>query len=150
LLKVVYVRASLIHLELDNYKDFTELKDSYLNLIKPREKRPVDYGKNHYSKKYSRKCYNCGAADHVLDKCPKPILKCSGCGYYGHNIEECKRNGSKDGRKEVGKYNYNARGLLNKASLEYPCFYLDTCATDIFNDWAKGNINESASMERLC
>ncbi len=39
------------HFELDNYKDFTELKYLYPNLIKPREKRPVDHGKNHYTQR---------------------------------------------------------------------------------------------------
>jgi hypothetical protein len=59
-------------------------------------------------------------------------VKCSGCGYYGHKVEECKRNGKKgkrQGRKEFGKYNYNARGFLNKGDSHYLCFYLDTCAT---------------------
>jgi hypothetical protein len=44
----------------------------------------------------------------------------------------CSRKKDKKGKdkKESGKYNYNAKGFLNKSGdLQYPLFYLDTCTT---------------------
>jgi len=96
--KDLSARASMIDLdlELETFQNFTELKDSYAQLIQTRSDRQkilVDNGKAHFSKKTnttSKRCYNC-KGDHYVGECDKPILKCSGCGLIGHKIENCKR-----------------------------------------------------------
>jgi hypothetical protein len=154
--KDLTARASMVDLEPDTIKNYTDLKEHYAKLIKPK-KMISERGANHFSqtpkKKISKnqnqkkvRCFNCGRNNHTVEECRDKIKKCVKCGFYGHEERNCKKFPSDKGKqhstsqkdvsfqnngkdKEVGKWHYAAKTLINKGDLKYPFVYLDTCAT---------------------
>jgi hypothetical protein len=144
--------------DMEDVKDYSELKIKYECLIAekiPKTSREVsrERGQAHYNSNKPT-CFNCGKLGHSVHSCRKPIIKCTFCNHYGHKDYQCEKkthvkkneikknenakNHMNSEKKEVrfsnekadiGKWNYSAKGLLNKNDQNYPYFYLDTCTT---------------------
>jgi hypothetical protein len=80
-------RTSMVDLEMDEVKDYNDLKMKYASLIKSRKYRTLRQkgkAKSHFNAKSKIKCFNCNQNGQTVEKCRNSIGKCDFCHFYGY------------------------------------------------------------------